>query len=333
MNLTRLFLTLLESRYRYLPGKTFFLWPLLAFFLVVSSTLGQQTPLITHYMFTNMAFNPGYAGSSGGICATGLIREQWLGFKDNDFRVSPESIFLTVDAPIKVLHGGVGGTIFQDKIGFFRNIGVKLGYAYRMELGPGDFSVGLQLGFQNSKIDFSKFIASDGVQEDPVLSEQTERSDMVFDISAGLYYRIPDKFYVGLSGDQFLQSKGKNTYYKLIRTYFLTAGYQWAIPNHPAFELQPSVLFYFDGAVFQFNLSALVMYNNKFYGGLGYRFQDAVSILVGMNIKSLRVGLSYDISTSTLSKYNSGCIEVMVSYCFKIDTDKFRKSYRNTRFL
>jgi len=165
------------------------------------------------------------------------------------------------------------------------------------------------------------------------LTETSERSDMVFDLSAGLYYRIPDKFYVGLSGDQFLQSKGKNTFYQLKRTYFLTAGYQWAIPNHPVFELQPSLLLMYDGAEFQFNLSALVMYNNKFYGGLGYRLQDAVSVLAGINIKSLRIGLSYDICTSALSKYNSGSIEVMVSYCFKIDTDKFRKSYRNTRFL
>jgi hypothetical protein len=89
----------------------------------------------------------------------------------------------------------------------------------------------------------------------------------------------------------------------------------------------------YDGADFQLNASALVMYNNKFYGGLGYRLQDAVSVLVGVNVKNLRIGVAYDISTSAMSKYNSGGLEVMVNYCFKIDTDKFRKSYRNTRFL
>jgi len=97
--------------------------------------------------------------------------------------------------------------------------------------------------------------------------------------------------------------------------------------------LQPSVLFLYDGAAFQFNISALLFYNNKFYGGLGYRLQDAVSVLAGLNIKNFRVGLAYDINTSRLSKYNSGSIEVMLGYCFKIDTDKFRRSYRNTRFL
>ena len=76
-----------------------------------------------------------------------------------------------------------------------------------------------------------------------------------------------------------------------------------------------------------------MVYNKKFYGGLGYRLQDAISVLAGVSIKGLKIGVSYDIGTSAISKYNNGGLEVMVSYCFKIDRDKFRKSYRNTRFL
>jgi len=155
---------------------------------------------------------------------------------------------------------------------------------------------------------------------------------MSFDLSAGVYYRIPDKYYIGLSAGNLLQSKSKKISYQSRRTFYLTGGYQWIIPNHPAFELLPSILLMYDGGTFQLNASALLMYNNKFYGGIGYRLQDAVSVLAGFNIKSLHVGVAYDINTSAL-KYNSGGLEVMVSYCFKIDTDKFRKSYRNTRFL
>ncbi|MCX6690904.1 MAG: type IX secretion system membrane protein PorP/SprF, partial [Methanoregula sp.] len=105
------------------------------------------------------------------------------------------------------------------------------------------------------------------------------------------------------------------------------------IPGHPAYELLPSALLMYDGAAFQLNASLLLMYNNKFYGGLAYRLNDAVSVLAGVSIKSLRIGVAYDISTSAMSRYNSGGLEVMVNYCFKIDMDKFRKSYRNTRFL
>jgi len=282
-------------------------------------------------MFNNILYNPAYTGMNGGICANGLIREQWFGYQDADGnKVTPETFLLTVDAPVKAIHGGVGGAIFQDKVGFFRNIGVKLGYAFHTDLWGGDFSAGLHVSLQSARWDYSKFKP---VEEDPLLNEAQEPSDMIFDFSAGLFYRVPEKFYIGLSGDQLLQSKGKTTHYQLKRTFYLTGGYNWILPNYPAFEIQPSFFAVYDVAVFQFSLSALVMYNKKFYGGLGYRFQDAVMILAGMNIKNFRVGLSYDISTSKLSRYNNGSFEVMVGYCFKIELDKFRRTYRNTRFL
>jgi hypothetical protein len=80
-------------------------------------------------------------------------------------------------------------------------------------------------------------------------------------------------------------------------------------------------------------LATLLLYNKKYWGGLEYRYQDALSVLVGFSIKAFRVGLSYDISVSKMSRYNNGSVEVMLNYIFKIETEKYRKSYKNTRFL
>jgi type IX secretion system PorP/SprF family membrane protein len=297
-----------------------------------SGLYGQQTSVVTNYMFDNLIFNPASIGQSGGISVTGLIRESWYGFKDEDGnKVTPEDIFLTVDAPIRAIHGGIGGMIEQDKIGFYNNTIVKLGYAFKTELGPGNFSAGVELDFQNGKFDYSKFKPAD--PNDELLQDSGTKSDMIFDMAAGLFYRVPDKYYVGISGDQLLQSKGKNTGYRLKRTYYLQGGYQWDIPNHPAFQLQPSALVMFDGSAFQFSVSGLVWYNNKFYGGLGYRLQDAVSVLVGMALKGFRLGLAYDIGTSKMMTYSNGSFEVMLNYVFKVEAEKFRRSYRNTRYL
>ncbi|MBL7137591.1 MAG: type IX secretion system membrane protein PorP/SprF, partial [Bacteroidales bacterium] len=131
-------------------------------------------------------------------------------------------------------------------------------------------------------------------------------------------------------------SKARNSYYQQRRTYFLTGGYNWMIPNHPTFEIKPSALIVYDGAVFGFSISALLAYKKKFWGGLEGRFypyDNAVAVLAGANIKSFRIGISYDISTSALSRFNNGSIEVMLGYCFKIEVEKYRKRYKNTRFL
>jgi len=320
-----------------LPGKPWCKYVLPTFMVLyllwVPECRGQQNSVITNYMFSNMIYNPAFAGQSGGISITGLLREQWFGFKDSEGygTSSPETMFLSVDSPIRAIHGGVGGMVSQDKLGAFKNTTVKIGYAYKAEIGPRNFSAGAQLGFQNGKFDYSKLHAVNS--SDPLLVADQAKSDMIFDIAIGVYYRVPDKFYVGLSGDQLLQSQGKNTQYRLQRTFYLNGGYQWDIPDHPAFQLQPSAIVMFDGAAFTFSVSGLLWYNNKFYGGLGYRLQDAASILAGMMIKGFRLGLAYDIGVSKMMKYSNGSFEVMLNYVLKIETEKLKRSYRNTRYL
>jgi type IX secretion system PorP/SprF family membrane protein len=303
------------------------------FLLAGVPVCAQQPTVITHYMFTNMSVNPAFAGGSGGINITGLVRQQWMGWKDSDgTKSAPQTFFLTADSPIRKLHGGIGGSISQDQIGAFKNIVMKLGYAYKMEAWSGDLSFGLQGSLLNISYDASKFNPID--ENDPVLGNiEGKTSDMILDAGLGVFYKVQDKYYVGISAENILQTQGKKTHYQLRRTYYLNGGYQWSIPDHPVFELLPSAQLMFDGTVFQLQASALLTYNNKFYGGLGYRLQDAVSVLAGVVIKGLRIGVAYDINTSSMSKYNNGSLEIMVNYCFKIDTDKFRKSYRNTRFL
>lgn len=315
---------------RIVPGKvTFIVFLILVLF---RGTYAQQSSLITHYMFTDMALNPGVAGIHGGINVTGLVRQQLMGWKDPDGTKSgPQTFLLTFDMPIRVLRGGIGGSISQDKIGFQKNIMVELGYAYHTEWGSGDLSFGLQGNLFNLSFD-GKFKPLD--MDDPVTSALNgEQSSMSLDAAVGIFYRVPEKYFLGFSAKNLLQTRAKDLGYQMRRTFYLSGGYEWMVPNHPAFEVQPSALLMFDGAVLQVNASALVLYNKKIYGGLGYRFQDAVSVLAGMYIKGLHIGVAYDINTSTLSKYNNGALEVMVNYCFKIDTDKYRKSYRNTRFL
>jgi len=283
-------------------------------------------------MFTNLANNPALSGSNEGINVTALIRQQSIGFKDdNGTTISPTTMYILLDSPLKFLHGGLGLSVMTDKIVQFSTTDVRLDYAYRFELGQGEFSAGAQLDVNNTKIDISSFEPND--KNDVAILGTSGKDDMVLDFGLGLFYKVPDKYYIGFSLPDILQTKETKIYYQLKRTFFLTGGYDWPVPNHPLFEFQPSILIRTDFGSYQMDLTGLVLYNKKVYGGLAYRYQDAISILVGFNIKSFRIGIAYDISTSAISRYNSGGLEVMANYCFKISTDKFRKSYKNTRFL
>ena len=55
-------------------------------------------------------------------------------------------------------------------------------------------------------------------------------------------------------------------------------------------------------------------------GGIGYRIGDALQFLVGMDIKDLRLGVSYDMNISSLSPASGyfGGFELGVAYYGKI---------------
>ncbi|HAH59730.1 MAG: type IX secretion system membrane protein PorP/SprF [Lentimicrobiaceae bacterium] len=291
----------------------------------------QQEPQFTLNMFNHMSVNPGYAGLREAICVTGIMRQQWIGIEDDEgTRVSPETFVVSGDSPIRILRGGVSLTVMQDKIGYFQDIYVKLGYAYHLNVGEGKLGIGLNAAFLNKSLDFGKFKP---VDDDPILKGGSE-STMFTDISLGAFYIQPGGLYFGLSSTQLLEGArelGTSVDFELRRHYYGTAGYELSWLRNPAFVLVPSVFAKYDGTTAQVDLNARLIYNDKFWGGLSYRFQDAAAVMVGMSVKDLSFGYAYDIPLSKIG--GAGSHEIMLRYCFKLELEKSGRSFRNTRFL
>jgi len=326
---------------------------LLLVFLASGAANAQQDAQFTQNMFNQMAINPGYAGSHDAICATALFRQQWMGFTETvnnvENNVAPQTMLFSLHSNVDPIHGGLGLVVYKDKLGYEDNIGVKFGYAYRMPLKGGTLGLGIMAGFLNKKIDFSQFVAVH--DNDPLINSQAVESDMVFDLSFGAYYNKPGVFYAGLSSSQLMQSQTDLASAvttlgspQLKRHYYLTGGYQYQLPNNPQFELRPSVFIKSDLASTQFDINALMFYNSQFWGGLSYRTQDAVAILLGAqpfinsgnrSLETLGIGYSYDVTTSAMGGggRSSGSHEIMLNYCFKIVITIPPDSYRNVRFL
>lgn len=304
--------------------------------MIAGVSYGQQSPLFTQYSSAYMFINAGYAGLGEGICVSTLARQQWAGFVDAEGnKVSPQDFLINADAPIKIIHGGVGGAIIQDKLGFETNVGIRLSYSYHLQISSGSLGMGVGINLVNRSIDFTKFHP---VQpNDPALLSAKEGA-MIFDGNIGFFFKSNNNYYVGLSATNILESKGKNLStsgttirYQTDRTFYLMAGYSLALPNHPRFNIVPSLLIQSDIVSTQYNISAIVNYNSKFWGGVNYRFQESVGFMAGVNFQGFRFGYSYDLPT--LSMGIPGSHEVTLRYCFKIKVNKNKTSYKNTRFL
>jgi len=320
--------------------------------LLMTTVVGfsQQEIQYTNFMFSNMAFNPGYAGINRAICATTLYREQWMGFATSSGdQGAPEDFYLTLESNLDILHGGLGLTIIKDKIGFEDNIVVRLAYSFHLNLGPGKLGIGLQGGLINKKIDFSKFKPYD--KNDPLLQSQNIETAMSFDMAFGAYYKIDQVMYAGISSTQMTQSVAQfaasigSPKYK--RHYFLYGGYYWQLPMAPNIVINPNVLMKTDFVSAQYDINVLGWYNNAIYAGVSYRAIDAVAILAGMQIpqvQGLKAGISYDITTSALggkgtdsngsSKRRSfGSAEVYINYCFEIVVVPKPERHKTVLFL
>lgn len=318
-------------------------------FLIVS-VLGlkaQQETQFTQHPYAILPFNPGYAGSNDAICATTLFRQQWTGFKDpNGESTSPQDILFTLDAPVSFLRGGLGLTVLSDKIGYEDNTTVKLGYSYRLPIGRngGVLGIGAQIGFLNKKIDFSKFVYID--QNDPRLMGRGNESDMFTDASFGVFFKVPNLYYVGVAATQMLEPQAplsltSGTGVQLKRHYFINGGYEWIYPNEPNLVFEPSVFIKTDFVSAQYDVSLIARWNNMFWGGLNYRLQDAVGLVLGVSpfqtgaMRGLKIGYSYDFTTSDLGRKgrSSGSHEIMLKYCFKIVRTPVLSGYKNTLLI
>lgn len=300
-----------------------------------AGVIAQQEPQITLNMFNQMAVNPGYAGLRDAICVTGIVRQQWMGINDTEgTKVSPETYVISGDSPIRLLRGGISAVVMQDKIGYFKDIYVKVGYAYNKQLGSGKLGIGFNVGFINKSLDFSKFKPVDAGDQ---LLQGGNESTMFTDLAIGAFYIQPDGLYMGFSATQLLEGSRKlgssetSTEYKLRRHYYATAGYEISWIRNPAYVLIPGVFAKYDGTTAQVDLNAILQYNRKFWGGLTYRFQETAAVMIGMNVKDISFGYAYDIPLSRIG--GAGSHEIMVRYCFKLELEKERRSFRNTRFL
>ena len=310
----------------------------LVVFIILSSftVLAQQEIQFSQFMFNRTFYNPGHTGLGGAICVTAFHRTQWAGFEN-----APETQSITLDAPVRFLGGGLGVNFFRDQIGFFDDINFSLSYAYHLQLGDGVLGIGVRGDLLNKALLQPEWITPSG---QPATNDQgiarPGANGLAFDAAFGVHYKT-ERFNVGVSSIRMIEAEtelenGANgvTQFRGKRTFLANADYRFDIENTDI-AIIPGIFVKYDVAKTQADLNILAMFDNRFWGGLSYRFTDAIAIMAGAQIaESLALGYSYDITTSGLSGVSNGSHEVFLRYCFKIEIPPREiGKYRNVRFL
>ncbi|WP_348736364.1 type IX secretion system membrane protein PorP/SprF [Tenacibaculum sp. 190524A02b] len=278
----------------------------------ITNTQAQQDPQFTQYMFNTMSVNPAYAGSKGHAVITAIGRTQWVGFEG-----APDTQNLSFDSPLGESGLGLGLNLVNDKIGPSHEIYFDGNLSYTVETGQeGNLAFGLRLGGRLLNIDWSK---GETVDSEALFANNIS-GKFLPTVGAGIYYYEP-QWYIGLSVPNFLRTEHYDRNLEEVQQvaiermhFFLITGYVFDVTE--SIKFKPAALVKaVSGAPLSLDVSANLLFNEKFRIGLGWRWDDSISALLGFQVTdSLLIGYAYDLTTSNYNVTNSGTHEIMIRY-------------------
>ncbi|APY00888.1 type IX secretion system PorP/SprF family membrane protein [Lacinutrix venerupis] len=279
-----------------------------------AESVAQQDAQYTQYMYNTMSINPAYAGSRDVISIAGLYRTQWVGLDG-----APDTQTFNIHSPIgdseKV---GLGLSIINDNIGPTHETYFDIDFSYTVNTSDeGRLSFGVKAGGHLLDVAYSELSQFNG--GDPLLQSDIENRFSP-NVGAGIYYRQSDRWYVGLSAPNLLETKHFDesalSVAKENINLYLIGGYVFDINQD--LKLKPAILFKgVAGAPLQADLTVNALLKEKLTLGLAYRWSAAVSALVGYQLTDgLMLGVGYDRETTDLGKtqFEQGSYEVFLRY-------------------
>ena len=313
----------------------------LAFLLCAVCVRAQFDAQVGQYMYLQPSYNPAAVGEGDLMRIYGSHRMDFVGIQD-----APMTTYFSFSSPFvvgKTLHGA-GVRFMNDKFGLFSNQSLYVEYAYKLKLGNGVLSVGLDLGFMNlsfavDSVDFAAGQDEYHQDSDPVLENLTSgekgASGMGFDMGVGVYYSAP-RWWAGISYGHLTQPKiewSDVTELAVRGTMYVVGGYKWQLKNRN-WMLLPSAMLMTDFRGWDVNLTMLAQVQKRYRFGLGYRIAGSVNLMFGMDIVSgLQLGYTYELPANGLIRESYGSHEVYLSYGFNVLKPKHTNKYKSVRYL
>ncbi len=301
---------------------------LLAVLLFVCTALFAQGDFkLSEQMFSRINQNPSAIGNNEKIQIFTAGRMQYVGM---GLEQSPTSALLNAHYYNEKLKSGFGLSFTYDELGMYnQTINAKLCYAYNVDLFEGGLlSLGLSAGVVNKMFDPSRHVWRD--TGDPLDGGDEITNTTAFDLDFGLEfswkYLLVGASITHLPGiTQDVKTTAAPTH--------INAYVRGNIYLPEKFNLIPAAAYTNIGACntgklitgdnaqvvslgqeHLVDVSLTALYDGKYWLGVGYRLNTAVSFMAGFEWHWLRIGYCYDLSVGPVLDLTSSTHEVMLSF-------------------
>ncbi|MDF9797607.1 type IX secretion system PorP/SprF family membrane protein [Catalinimonas alkaloidigena] len=279
------------------------------FVLLQHSLIAQQRPIFSQYMFNGLVLNPAYAGNQPQLSVSLLHRDQWVNVDG-----APKTSSFIAHSALKNRPVGLGLLVSRDKIGVHDDYSIYGSYAYKLNIGVGTLSLGLQAGFNYMVSDFTKLSTFN--PDDPLFYGTVTRFSPNF--GTGAFFSNKTS-YAGISIPYLINNKVYDkedviSEAREARYYFVTGGHVFHVS--PGLKIKPSGLIRVqEGQPIGVDINTNVFLQEILNVGASYRSGDSIILLFEMLLnKNLSVGYAYDHTLSRIRNYTDGTHEFMLTF-------------------
>jgi len=265
----------------------------------------QYNPQYSQYMFNGLAINPAFAGSMEALNVSALYRGSQLG---NSVKGAPVTQTLAGDFQLRNPQLAIGMMIFNDQIHTLRNTGAYFAYVFRVRVGEGKLSFGLQAGVEQQREANKNLIL---VHSDDPLFRSDVNKIFMLNVGAGTYYYTP-KFFAGLSFPQISEINSG----KLIFSPKLYGGTIFSTDKD--LKIKPSTLVQYSGTgvLWDLNCNFLLM-QERLELGASWRNAGVFVAMVQFKYNNFTIGYAHDYAIGKPNAINT-THEIMLRYDLNI---------------
>jgi len=311
--------------------------------LFLSLHLQGQDLHSSNYRYAPLYLNPALAGHFPGTMRLGgNYRDQGRQLLYQGYQSGQAFMDMPLAASFRDMDwSGIGFNAYSDQAGLLpvTSNGVILSLSHHLSLDKKQSNIlsgGIQYGFIQRKLNEDDIVLeSDHV--DPGV-QLTDRNSLLAyeekynDLNAGIHFRSGklsgNHFQIGISAYHLIQTNAqflsdKNFYN---RRFTLHSLYKFELVK--GVSLQPEIIVSMaeEAMVIMpqvksfFKLKKDEKNTDMFYAGAGYRYGDAMQVILGMNFQGWDFGFAYDVTVSSASNYNQmrGGLEVGISRIFSL---------------
>jgi type IX secretion system PorP/SprF family membrane protein len=269
----------------------------------------QNSFAYSQYMNNLLPLNQAYSLLDKNASVTGLYRSQWTGIDG-----APKTFMFNAAIPLENMNGATGVTVLNDQFAIERVTEANAFFAKGIQVGNDNFlGVSLNAGIRQYVANYSTLATTDPSFRNDVRQTRPNVgfSVMLYAPSYYIGFALPELTISALGN----ASTQDNSYFK---NHFNVSG-AYLIENGSDFKIKPAFLAYYSqGQPLTVNFSTTLYLKNIIGLGADYRTGKQMSGILNINSRNIRIGYSYQFSTSgyNLGGVNNAVHEVVLTYRF-----------------